>query len=210
MSTPISSDPQATGYQPCQKCQNRQEKPNDTCNTQTGSRFCDGCCPKTCPYFAQCYIKSRQKNKIQPNPDDTQRHHFLDLLKKEAWGAQAVTQEEQILNPNEPVKFTQIAHQFGHNVHYDSSTGTFTIFEPATLSINWWVVIEGTYQIPTPSLALTLNDHALGAATLPQPVGQLTGHSLITTSRPNATLTLQNATDDQLLTTGASLMVHSV
>jgi len=211
----------ADGYQPCGTCQSPIQKPNESCDRHTGSNFCDACCKRSCPYYAQCYLQSQKQPRTKgevasARPDSIQKEHFLSLLKREPWGAELTLNrsKKEILNKNDPVIFDHLENQYGNNFIYDAATGQFTILEPATFVLTWQLAIEGTYKKPFARFAIKLNETIARTTAVPQTSGQIIGQSLITTTLPNTTVYLFNDSGDDVLLSRCgpigNLLIHSL
>jgi len=174
----------------CQNCQKKCHCCHHACWCQTF--FCEPFdCDKTCP---KPKPKPPHPSPDPPKPKPDKCCFPLGV------GIQAILQnsEAPIIEAGENIKFDTILHHVGGGIDYDEKAGIFTLKKPGNYRINWQVIIGGTHAKRFVSFGVKLDDNPYHTFPLPVTTGLLTSELILTTKKPNATITLFNDTEDRV------------
>lgn len=112
--------------------------------------------------------------------------------------AQQVGAEGTVLADGGNVIFDSLLNDQSDNISYDTATGVFTITAPGNYYVDWWVGTDGAGPGINVTFAVAVNGVEYSAASSPIVSGQLSGEALVTVTDVPTTITLVNASDNDV------------
>ncbi len=111
--------------------------------------------------------------------------------------AQLTDAATTVLADGSPVLFNVVLNNTDPAaITYDPATGVFTINQPGTYLVTWWLSVTGAGASPFVRVSAVLNGGTSFPADTPQITDQLDGTALITVTSAPATISIVNQTGD--------------
>lgn len=126
-----------------------------------------------------------------PTPEPTPAG--LEGIQAELTGA-----EGGLFPDGENIIFNTVVNDTTESISYDPATGVFTISEPGTYKVDWWVSSDGAGPAVTVNYTLEMNDAPYTTVSSPIVSGQTSGSALVTVDSAPATIALVNSTGDDI------------
>lgn len=93
----------------------------------------------------------------------------------------------------DPVIFNAVLNDQSLNISYSAKTGRFTIRQPGSYFVTWWIAAKGA-EASCVSFGVSLNGGSPVTGVLPDAAGQLTGSALLMAGAGPSTVALVNTT----------------